>query len=77
MRITNNISALGLYAGQATGDLKEKLLDLCEELTVNVAKMRAVLNGCSVHKSYRGKKESTIDCDQCNVIFESRTFLGE
>ena len=77
MRLTNNISALGLYAGKASNDLKEKLLDLCEELTTNVAKMRAVMNGCSVHKSYRGKKESTIDCDQCTEIFESRTFLGE
>lgn len=77
MRLTNNISALGLFAGKSSGELKEKLLDLCEDLTSNLAKLRAIANGCSDHTSYRGYQESTDDCKQCTEIFESRQFLGE
>lgn len=76
-RLTNNISALGLFAGKSNSELKEKLLDLCEDITSNIAKLRAIANGCTDHKSYRGLKESNNDCAQCTEIFESRQFLGE
>ena len=77
-RLKNNISALGLFAGKSDAELKDKLLDLAEEMNTNIAKLRALANGCSDHKSYRGyKKPTAVDCDQCDEIFESRAYLGE
>lgn len=76
-RLANNISALGLFAGKSDDELKEKLLDLAEEMNNNIAKLRSISNGCPNHKSYRGHNEPTTECVNCRDIFESRQFLGE
>ena len=77
MRLENNISALGLFAGKADPDLKEKLLDLAEEMMDNIAKLRRVANGCATHKSYRGKIKPKVACKDCDDVYQSRQFLGE
>lgn len=76
-RLNNNISALGLFAGRADDELKEKLFDLCEELTENINRLRVIANGCSKHKAYRGYKNVTGDCADCKTIYVSRMYLQE
>ncbi len=76
-RLENNISALGLFAGKSQGELKEKLLDLAEEMIENISKLRRIANGCNTHKSYRGLTESKVSCEDCDDIYQSRQFLGE
>lgn len=77
IKLENNISTLGLYAGKSNPELKEKLLNLAEEMAENISKLRRVANGCATHKSYRGVKEVTSDCKDCDDIYQSRQFLGE
>ncbi len=76
-KLENNISALGLYAGRSEDALKEKLFDLCEDLTENISRLRAIANGCSKHKSYRGYKNPKTECPSCKTIYISRQFLQE
>lgn len=79
MKLQNNISALGLFAGQVEdATLKGKLLDLGEEFLANIGKMRQIANGCPQHKSYRGhRKPSGGTCNVCQEIYDARQFLGE